>query len=226
MLITPGLATQPPSGPSSYFSLPCSPSTRKQRALRAKGMGRHLNLREWMALSPHLMFSSLLPSEHSFIPPGWGHRQERSFPNASFLRYLTAASWGKRQEAMAIPFPHKSWGLGSLGLEDLTVLWRSSGGQGHKLPSLAVCDPLCRCLSISRCPPGMTVLGLFSPQVSVAAFRTQLHSPSLLESTELGCGRSSCGTQKARQELGIGCSWDRSRAIVSSCKSWDPSGSV
>lgn len=185
-----------------------------------------------MALSPHLMFSSLLPSEHSFIPPVWGHRQERSFPNASFHRYLTADSWSKRQEAMAIPFPHTSWGLGSLGLwtrsvlelsalglsplglEDLMVLWRSSGGQGHKLPSLAVCDPLCRYLSISRCPPGMTVLGLFSPQVSVAAFRTQLHSPSLLESTELGCGRSSCGTQKARQELGIGCSWDRCNRLL------------
>lgn len=116
-------------------------------------------------------------------------------------------------------------GLSPLGLEDLTVLGRSSGGQGHKLLSLAVCDPLCHCLSISCGPPVLTILGLFSPQVSVTAFRTQPHSPSLLGSTELGCGRSSCGTQKARQELGIGCSWDQSRAIVSSSKSWDPSGS-
>lgn len=117
-------------------------------------------------------------------------------------------------------------GLSPLDLEDLTVLWRSSGGQGHKLPSLAVCNPLCHCLSISHCPPVLTVLELFSPQVSVTAFRTHLQSPSLLKSTELGCSRSSCGTQKARQELGIGCCWDQSHAIISSCKSWDPSGSV
>lgn len=38
----------------------------------------------------------------------------------------------------------------------------------------AVCDPRCHCLSISRCPPVLTVLELFSPRVSVTAFSDHL----------------------------------------------------
>lgn len=119
-------------------------------------------------------------------------------------------------------------GVSPLDLADSTVLWRSSCSQDRKLSALAVYNPLCHCLSIFCRPPVLTALGLFSHPsvVSGCCQGSTSLTVSAGKHTRAGMQLGRLRHPAARQELGIGHSWDQSRAMVSSSKRWDPSGSM